>query len=76
MWDCKHRREDDSCRRRKTVCFPGGVGCVLKGFEFPLRQEKDPLLEKLKRQKNCKKKDGKSVRVKPRRKIFRKKQQV
>jgi hypothetical protein len=47
MWDCKHRRSaDDFCNRRKTKCFPGGVGCVLKGkYEFPFREEEDPLLK-------------------------------
>lgn len=47
MWDCKYRTIKDWCRRRRTKCFPGGVGCVLKGFEFPLRIEEDPLLMKL-----------------------------
>ncbi len=54
MWDCKHRREDDFCRRRKAVCFPSGLGCVLKGFEFPLRKEEDPLLLKLRSKKKHK----------------------
>jgi len=55
MWDCKHRQSiDDSCNRRKTKCFPGGVGCVLKGtYETPFRQEEDPLL-KIKRLKKNK----------------------
>lgn len=51
MWDCKHRKEDDSCRRRKAVCYPGGVGCVLNGFDFPLRKEKDPLAVRLESKK-------------------------
>ena len=54
MWDCKYRRVDDSCERRKFVCFPGGLGCVLKGFEFPLRIEEDPLLLKLRGKKKNK----------------------
>ncbi len=50
MWDCKHRNtKDDSCRRRKAKCYPGGVACVLKDkFEFPLRKEDDPLLKRKK----------------------------
>jgi len=45
MWDCKHRQSaDDSCNKRKTKCFPGGIACVLKGeYEFPLREDSDPL---------------------------------
>lgn len=54
MWDCKHRREDDFCRRRKAACFPGGLGCVLKGYEFPLREEEDPLLLRLRSKKSRK----------------------
>jgi hypothetical protein len=50
MWDCKHRNSDDSCARRKCLCFPGGIGCVLKGkFTFPLRTQQDPLLLKKKK---------------------------
>jgi len=48
MWDCKHRHAaDDSCNRRKTKCFPGGIGCVLKEkYEFPCRDNgQDPLLK-------------------------------
>jgi hypothetical protein len=48
---------DDSCKRRKTKCFPGGIGCVLKGeYEFPLREIEDPLLKirKLKKVKKAK----------------------
>jgi len=47
MWDCKYRRSaDDFCTRRKTRCFPGGIGCVLEGkYEFPFREEEDPLLK-------------------------------
>ena len=49
MWDCKHRKAEDRCDRRKTVCFPGGIGCVLKGkFVFPLRAEQDPLAKNMK----------------------------
>ncbi|HBO97508.1 MAG TPA: hypothetical protein DE315_02060 [Candidatus Omnitrophica bacterium] len=52
MWDCKHRRSsDDSCNRRKTKCFPGGIGCVLKGFKFPFREEEDPLLKTIRLRK-------------------------
>ena len=47
MWDCKYRRLDDFCTRRKAVCWPGGIACVLKGkFEFPLREEEGPLIRK------------------------------
>lgn len=55
MWDCKHRRIDDSCGRRKALCFPGGLGCVLKGFEFPLRTEEDSLLLSLRSKKKSRK---------------------
>lgn len=49
MWDCKYRKLDDSCLRRKAGCFVGGVGCVLKGkYEFPFRTQEDPLLLKRK----------------------------
>ena len=53
MWDCKHHQtQDDTCKRRKTKCFPGGVACVLKGaYEAPFRQEEDPLL-RIKKFKN------------------------
>lgn len=36
------------------ACFPGGLGCVLKGFEFPFRKKDDPLLLKLRVQKKRK----------------------
>ena len=54
MWDCKHRRtSDDFCDRRKAKCFPGGIGCVLKGkYEFPLREEEDPLARGINKLKN------------------------
>lgn len=46
MWDCRYHREDDYCRKRKAICFPGGVGCVLKNkFVFPFRKEEDPLIK-------------------------------
>ncbi len=47
MWDCKHRRAaDEFCDRRRATCFPGGVRCVLKGrYEFPAREQVDPLLK-------------------------------
>lgn len=47
MWDCRFRTIKDFCLRRKTPCYPGGIGCVLKGkFEFPFRTDKDPLEKK------------------------------
>lgn len=50
MWDCKHRiSSEDFCHKRKTKCFPGGAGCVLKGkYEMPFRDKEDPLLSKKK----------------------------
>lgn len=66
MWDCKHRRAvDDFCDRRKAPCFPGGIGCVLKGFEFPFRREEDPLLKILKARKTDGPKVQKRGRGKP-----------
>ena len=54
MWDCKHRRTaDDFCSRRKAKCFPGGIGCVLKGkYVFPFREQEDPLLKKIELKKS------------------------
>ncbi len=47
MWDCKYKSVDDQCKRRKAVCFPGGIACVLKNkYEFPLRVDEDPLIKK------------------------------
>ena len=44
MWDCKYKNVNDFCSRRRMVCFPGGIACVLKGkYKFPLRSEEDPL---------------------------------
>ncbi len=44
MWDCKYRRSNDYCYRRRTRCYPGGIKCVLRGkFWFPLRNDQDPL---------------------------------
>lgn len=58
MWDCKYKFGRDRCRRRGTVCYPGGIRCVLKGkFDFPLRDEPDELdgSEKKKARKKAKK---------------------
>lgn len=57
MWDCRFRGKKDQCSRRKEVCFPGGVGCVLKDqFDFPLREQEDPLVKK----KRAPRKNGKN----------------
>ncbi len=43
-WDCKYKFGRDHCRKRKTICYPGGEYCVLKGkFVFPLRDDSDEL---------------------------------
>ena len=56
MWDCKHRRTNDYCYRRKTTCYPGGVRCVLKGkFVFPLRKDDDPLIRNKRENKRVRK---------------------
>lgn len=40
MLDCKHRTAKDRCRKRKSVCLPGGRNCVLgKNYIYPLRNE-------------------------------------
>lgn len=49
MWDCKHHTQEDQCRKRNNVCFPGGFGCVLEDrielaffdkTQDPLRKQK------------------------------------
>lgn len=55
MWDCKYHTNDDQCRKRKDVCFPGGLGCVLKGnFIFPFREQEDPLVVKMRQRRKRK----------------------